>query len=63
MTFMMSVITAEGLSISKISDVITSDKLCGAIFVAIPTAIPEEPLTNKPGRSPGRTEGSCREPS
>ena len=37
---------------------ITSPKLCGAIFVAIPTAIPEPPLTSKFGYAAGRTSGS-----
>ena len=37
-----------------------SDKLCGAILVAIPTAIPDEPLTIKFGIRAGRTFGSFR---
>ena len=36
----------------------TSDKLCGGMLVAIPTAIPEAPLTNKPGILVGSTVGS-----
>ena len=63
MIFIISDSDAEGLSINKISEPITSDRLCGAMFVAIPTAIPDEPLTKSPGRRPGRTEGSCKEPS
>ena len=39
---------------------ITSVKLCGAIFVAIPTAIPEAPFTNKLGIRVGKTVGSCK---
>ena len=37
---------------------ITSVKLWGGIFVAIPTAIPEAPLTNKAGILVGKTVGS-----
>ena len=33
-------------------------RLCGAIFVAIPTAIPLEPLTKRFGNLDGRTTGS-----
>ena len=36
----------------------TSVKLWGGIFVAIPTAIPEAPLTNKAGILVGKTVGS-----
>ena len=40
---------------------ITSVKLCGAMFVAIPTAIPEAPFTNKFGiRVAGKTVGSYK---
>ena len=38
---------------------ITSVKLCGGILVAIPTAIPLEPFTNKLGNLLGRTTGIC----
>ena len=41
----------------------TSPKLCGGIFVAIPTAIPVEPFTNKFGYLDGNTCGSRSEPS
>ena len=37
---------------------ITSEGLCGGILVAIPTAIPPAPFTNKFGYSAGRTTGS-----
>ena len=37
---------------------ITSFKLCGGIFVATPTAIPEVPLTSKFGNLPGSIAGS-----
>ena len=45
-------------SINAIKPVITSFKLCGGIFVAIPTAIPSEPLTSNVGTREGRTVGS-----
>ena len=38
---------------------ITSPKLWGKIFVAIPTAMPPAPLTNKFGYLAGKTMGSC----
>ena len=37
---------------------ITSRRLCGGILVAIPTAIPEVPLTRRFGNLAGRTVGS-----
>ena len=39
---------------------ITSDKLCGGIFVAIPTAIPIVPFTNIFGNLEGKTTGSSK---
>ena len=36
----------------------TSVKLWGGIFVAIPTAIPSDPFTNNVGTADGRTDGS-----
>ena len=36
----------------------TSAKLCGGMFVAIPTAIPVAPFTNKFGIRAGKTSGS-----
>ena len=40
---------------------ITSPKLWGGTFVAIPTAIPPAPLTKRFGYLAGRTLGSCVE--
>ena len=37
----------------------TSRRLCGGMLVAIPTAIPEEPLTSRFGKRAGRISGSC----
>ena len=41
----------------------TSVKLCGGMLVAIPTAIPDAPLTNKLGKRAGKTAGSLSVPS
>ena len=38
---------------------INSPKLCGGIFVAIPTAIPDEPFARSAGICAGNTVGSC----
>ena len=54
---------ASGLSINIIVPSITSPKLWGGIFVAIPTAIPEDPLTKRFGYLEGNTTGSCSSPS
>ena len=48
-----------GFSIILIRPSQTSVKLCGGIFVAIPTAIPDEPLINNCGIFDGNTVGSC----
>src|SRR2546426_1371755 len=37
----------------------TSPKLCGGILVAMPTAIPEEPLMSRFGTLVGSAAGSC----
>ena len=36
-----------------------SVRLCGGMLVAIPTAMPDEPLTSRFGRRAGSTTGSC----
>ena len=53
----------SGLSIIRRQASVTSVKLCGGMFVAIPTAIPEDPLTSRLGTRVGNTEGSLSEPS
>ena len=53
----------SSLSITRKQASMTSIKLCGGILVAIPTAIPEEPLANKLGTRVGKTVGSLSEPS
>ena len=53
----------KGLSIKKFTASQISAGLCGGIFVAIPTAIPEPPFINKLGNLAGRTTGSFKDPS
>jgi hypothetical protein len=40
-----------------------SRRLCGGIFVAMPTAMPSEPLMSRFGIREGRIAGSCARPS
>ena len=54
---------ASGWSIRWIVASITSPRLCGGMFVAIPTAMPWLPLTSRLGKRAGSTVGSSREPS
>ena len=42
---------------------ITSQMLCGGMFVAMPTAMPFEPLISRFGTRQGRTLGSLRDSS
>ena len=53
---------SEELLAKQVASII-SLRLCGGIFVAIPTAIPAEPLTNKFGNLLGKTVGSFDLPS
>ena len=50
-------------SIKAIVALMISVRLCGGIFVAIPTAIPDAPLTRRFGILVGRTVGSSSESS
>ena len=54
---------ASGCLIRCLAAAMTSVRLCGAMFVAIPTAMPEVPLTSRLGIAAGRTCGSCSWPS
>ena len=63
MSFINSLMDASGLFMRWITPSITSERLCGGIFVAMPTAIPDEPLTNKLGNAAGMTSGSFSESS
>ena len=58
--FRISFSGASGLSISRIAASTISRKLCGGMFVAIPTAIPLAPLTRRFGMRDGSTTGSSR---
>ena len=40
-----------------------SPRLCGGMLVAMPTAMPAEPLISRLGMRAGRTSGSFSEPS
>ena len=52
-----------GLLIKFMHPFKTSSKLCGGIFVAIPTAIPDDPFTRRLGILVGRTSGIFSLPS
>ncbi|MCR6650571.1 MAG: hypothetical protein NVV73_03245 [Cellvibrionaceae bacterium] len=52
-----------GLSISATQPLTTSPRLCGGMLVAMPTAMPPEPLTSRFGKRAGSTFGSLSEPS
>ena len=41
----------------------TSVKLCGGMLVAMPTAMPEDPLTSRFGMREGITAGSVKDSS
>ncbi|MCY1242760.1 hypothetical protein D9M72_557450 [compost metagenome] len=52
-----------GLSMSAMQPSMTSTRLCGGMFVAMPTAIPPAPLTSRLGNFAGTTDGSLSVPS
>jgi hypothetical protein len=54
---------ASGCSRYHCTPEATSRRLCGGIFVAMPTAMPELPLTSRLGIRLGRIVGSCERPS
>ena len=58
MYFIISEIFMSGFLVSAINASITSLRLCGGIFVAMPTAMPEEPFMSKLGIRVGKTTGS-----
>ncbi len=58
---MSSKVFISGLAITAFKASIISPRLCGGILVAIPTAIPEDPLMSKLGTFVGRTAGSFKE--
>ena len=58
-----SELLASGCSRDHCTPRQTSVRLCGGIFVAIPTAIPALPLTKRLGKRLGKTVGSSERPS
>ena len=64
--FICSIISIKeisGFAKRALSPFIISVGLCGGIFVAIPTAIPDEPFISKFGTRVGITSGSFVVPS
>src|SRR3972149_5078188 len=54
---------ASGLSMRWAMASHSSPRLCGGMFEAIPTAMPEAPLASRLGRRAGSTRGSFKEAS
>ena len=54
---------ASGWSSAQCTPSATSRMLCGGMFVAMPTAMPDDPLTSRFGKRAGSTVGSCVLPS
>ena len=52
---------ASGLSIIRMVALMTSPRLWGGMFVAMPTAMPPAPLTSRFGKRAGTTDGSLSE--
>ena len=57
---MISSRVASGWRMRCWAAAITSPGLCGAMFVAMPTAMPEVPLMSRLGNAEGRTDGCVR---
>ena len=58
MNFINCAMVMAGLSIWAQMPSTTSPRLCGAMFVAMPTAMPVPPLTMRLGNADGNTVGS-----
>ena len=54
---------ASGCASTHCAAAATSRRLCGGIWVAMPTAMPDEPLTSRLGKRLGSTSGSSVLPS
>ena len=63
MTFMSSGTVDFGFSIIIRHASMTSPMLCGGMLVAMPTAMPDDPLTSRFGNFAGNTDGSRSVPS
>ena len=61
--FMSFSTSVSGSSIIPTIASTTSASRCGGMFVAMPTAIPADPLINKFGSLAGKTVGSDSDPS
>ena len=57
---MRSPSVASGFSSTQMQAFMTSVRLWGGMFVAMPTAMPLEPLTSRLGKRAGSTRGSLR---
>ena len=57
-SIVVSLFSRIRLSIISVQAAMTSRRLCGGMFVAMPTAIPVVPLTRRFGKREGSTEGS-----
>jgi hypothetical protein len=62
-TVMSSSVVASGLSMSMQTAAGDLARLWGGMLVAMPTAMPEEPLTRRLGNLDGRTDGSVSDSS
>ena len=62
-TSISSLTVVSGLSISMVTASHSSPRLCVGMLVAMPTAMPDEPLSKRLGTFDGRMDGSSREPS
>ena len=59
-TFIKSSVDTSGSSSMRQVASIVSPRLCGGMFVAMPTAMPFEPLTRRFGKRAGSTVGSSK---
>ena len=58
--FMSSSVVTSGLSSMRHVASMVSRRLCGGMFVAMPTAMPCEPFTSRFGKRAGSTTGSSK---
>ena len=58
-----SAVVASGLATRWMAAAQTSPALCGGMLVAMPTAMPADPLASRLGKPPGSTTGSLSTPS
>ena len=61
--FISSSIEVAGSAMSLSTAAQISRRFCGGMFVAMPTAMPLEPLASRNGNAAGSTRGSVWEPS